>query len=53
MLAGTAATATAALELTVHLATAVRLGDAISSILTFDNELAVAAARNGIPAAYP
>lgn len=35
----------------LHLATAVRLKGAISSIITFDKELAEAASRNGIPAA--
>lgn len=35
----------------LHLATAVRLKGAISSILTFDKELATAASRNGISAA--
>jgi predicted nucleic acid-binding protein len=35
----------------LHLATAVRLKGTISSILTFDNELAAAASRNGIPSA--
>ncbi|MDQ0614422.1 putative nucleic acid-binding protein [Microbacterium sp. W4I4] len=37
----------------LHLATAVRLKGTIFSILTFDNELAAAASRNGIPAAAP